>query len=207
VGKGKQKLSFTLLELVTVIALVSLLLVFLSKLNFSSQNSNLAVKSAVKILASSLDSVRAQAISNNNFACLAIDIASAYKFRRIAIYRRGSDDSWIAEHILILPERTFIIPIDELSNYLDGQDLSPYRYEEENFPMNGEAINCYSFVFSGEGILCNVERNSTIIAIGYGINHGENVQMDKDSILAGVFMVPTGQQVILESKTAIKEVL
>jgi hypothetical protein len=195
------------MELVTAIALLSVFLVFLLKLNFSAQSAHQAVSSAIKILASSLDSARLRAIGDNNFTCLAIDTASTYKFRRIALYRRERDDSWAAEQVVMLPERTFIIPIGELSRYLGGRDLSPYAYAEEPLRINGEAVDCYSFIFDRQGILCNGERNNAIIAIGYGASRDGSVQMDSDSPLMGVLVVPAGQQVILESRAAITEAI
>jgi prepilin-type N-terminal cleavage/methylation domain-containing protein len=207
VGKIKQKSGFTLMELVTAIALLSVFLVFLLKLNFSAQSAHQAVRSAVKILASSLDNARLRAIGDNNFTCLAIDTASAYKFRRIALYRREKDDSWAAEQVIMLPERTFVIPLDELSRHLDGRDLSPYTYAEEQLRINGEAVDCYSFIFDRRGILCNGDRNSAIIAIGYGTSREGSVQVDSDSPLMGVLVIPTGQRVVLESKAAVEEAI
>jgi hypothetical protein len=194
------------MELVTSIALLSVFLVFLMKLNFSSQSAHRAVRSAIKILASSLDNARLRAIGDNNFICLAIDAASAYKFRRIALYRREKDGSWAAEQVVMLPERTFVMPIGELSRHLD-RDLSSHAYAEEPLRINGESVNCYRFIFDWQGILCNMERNSAIIAVGYGTSREGSVQMDSDSPLMGVLVVPTGQQVILESKAAIKEAI
>jgi hypothetical protein len=195
------------MELVTAIALLSVFLVFLVRLNFSAQSAHQAVRSAVKILAASLDNARLRAIGDGNFTCLAIDIASAHKFRRIALYRMEKDDSWAAEQVVMLPERTFVMPLGELSRCLDDRDLSPYIYAEERLRINGEAVDCYRFIFDRREILCSGERNSAIIAVGYGTNREGSVQMDSDSPLMAVLVLPTGQRVILDSKAAMMEAI
>jgi prepilin-type N-terminal cleavage/methylation domain-containing protein len=207
VGKGKGESGFTLVELVSVIALLSMLLVFLLKLNVSSQDAHQAVQLAIKMLAASLDNVRAQAIGGNHLTALAIDIASTYKFRRIALYGKKRDGSWAGEQVLLLPERTSILGIGELSRYLDDQDLSAYAYVDEKFPINGEAVDCYPLIFDGEGVLCNMARNCAIIAVGYDVRPGERVGAASDSAPMGLLIVPTGQRVILASKSAMKEAL
>jgi type II secretory pathway pseudopilin PulG len=206
VKKGKRRLGFTLIELLTTVALLFVFLVFLAKLNFSSENASRSIKLATKILASTIDNVRSQAIADNCHVSLAIDISSPYKFRRIALCRKGSADSWISEHVIILPERTFFLPLTELSSRLN-RDLSHYEYVEENLSINEKMVTCYHFIFNGMGILCNFEKNSAMIALGYGRKQGENIEISDDSPLVGVFVIPTGKQIILGSKKAMKETL
>jgi hypothetical protein len=194
------------MELLAAVALLVVFLGFLAKLNFSSENASRSIKLATKILASMVDDVRSQAIANNCQVSLAIDISSSYKFRRIALCRKGSDDSWISEHVVILPERTFILPLSELSACLN-RDLSNYDYVEENLSVNEKTVTCYHFIFDGLGILCNLEGNSALIAVGYGAKRRENMRIGNDSPLGGIFVIPSGKQIILGSKKAMKEAL
>ncbi|MDR2806740.1 MAG: prepilin-type N-terminal cleavage/methylation domain-containing protein [Puniceicoccales bacterium] len=207
-GQSKAKLGFTLIELVTVIGLVSIFLVLLVKFSSSPHNSHQLIRLGIQTLTAMIDNARSLAIFNNNYTCLTIDIASPYKFRRIIIYRCSNDGSWIAECVVILPERIYIVPLDTLAASL-GRSLSNDRYAESTFSLNGEIVDGYTFIFDSAGILINIEdgrpSNGAIIAIGSDIKRKEAIQIDSDAPLMGVFIIPGGQQIILTSKEAIKE--
>ena len=193
------------MELITVVAVLSVFLAFLAKLNLFSNDGHRTVKQATMILASSLNEARTQAILNNRFVCVAVDISSDYKFRRIVIAARKNDTTWKNERVIILPERNFIMPLNILSTHLDGKDLSPYQYTSESLSINGETATCFMFIFNHSGTLLG-EKNA-IIAVSYGSKQGEDVFIKPDAPLMGVFIASTGQQFILESRKIIQEVL
>jgi prepilin-type N-terminal cleavage/methylation domain-containing protein len=202
----KRVPGFTLIELLTVIALLSLLLMFLTKLNFASNEGGQNLKLAAKTLAASLDTARSQAIVSNGDTAVFIDTSSPYKFRRIVLCRKDTAQNWIPEQIVLLPEKIFVATLSTLSNYL-GQDFSDNPYIEEDFTVNGESVSGYSFIFNSGGILSNLAKNSTMIALGKGKKEGGDVHIGSDTPLIGVFILPHGQQIILESKEAMEGVL
>jgi prepilin-type N-terminal cleavage/methylation domain-containing protein len=202
----KRSSGFTLIELLTVIVLLLLFSMFLAKLNFSSSESGQVLKLAAKTLAESLDSVRSQAIANNTDACMLIDTGSSYKFRRLILCRKDIASNWIPKHIMFLPEKFFVLPQSTLSEYLN-EDLSESPYVEEEFIINGNSVSGYSFVFNNRGKLCNLARNTALIAVANGTKDGDDILFDNNSNPIGIFILPQGRQIILESKNAMKEVL
>ncbi|MDR1590743.1 MAG: hypothetical protein LBR92_01975 [Puniceicoccales bacterium] len=198
---GRKINSFTLIELITVITLVSIFLFFLVQLNVTGNNENQQIKTAIALLASSFDNAREQAIAGNIYAKIFIDTSSDLKFRRIAIIKQ-TKNGWITEREILLPEHTFIIPLDNLSKHLDNKDLSGYTYLDEEAVLQGESVSGYDFTFTPEGRLFS--GAATIIAIGYGAKVGNGIKLKKDTNISGLMVTVMGSRVILESKDAIK---
>ncbi|MDR1367012.1 MAG: hypothetical protein LBJ13_03875 [Puniceicoccales bacterium] len=201
---GEKVNSFTLIELVTVIALVSISLFFLIKLNVAAGNESRQVRTAALLLASSFDDTRGQAIVGNSYVKLFIDTSSHRKFQRIAIMKQRNN-TWEAEREILLPERTFIFPFNDLSQYLvGGQSLSSY-FEESNI-LQGEAVDGYCFIFDPAGHLSS-PATAAILGIGYGTRVNNSVELKKDINIYGLFITLMGSGIILESKSAIEEAI
>ncbi|MDR3317557.1 MAG: prepilin-type N-terminal cleavage/methylation domain-containing protein [Puniceicoccales bacterium] len=204
--KRNQQFGFTLMELVTVIAILSSLLLFLVKINFSGNDASQSIKLAIKMLAANFDNARTQAISHNFSTCLAIDtdVNSKYQYRRIAIYYI-QNNIWKLQQIVILPERTFVIPFTNLTTIFTSlSSQSSYTYLEGECSINGEDISCYYFEFNNGGIM---SKGGRLIGVGYGELDGSNVIIGEDGGVMGVFILGNGQQLILESKSAIEGIL
>jgi hypothetical protein len=201
---GRKVGSFTLVELVTVVALASIFLFFLVKLNVATGNEIQQIKTAALFLASSFDEAYGQAIASNTYVKIFIDTSSDLKFRRVAIIKQ-TKNTWKTEREIILPERTFVLPLDEFSKYLDNRDLSAYAYAEGKVILHGETIDGYCFVFGPEGHLSN--GTTAIFGIGYGAKVGNDIKLKKDANIYGLFIAATGRRIILNSKNAIKEAI
>jgi hypothetical protein len=187
-----------------VIALVSVFLFFLVRLNVTAGDENHRIKTAVLLLTSSFDSVRGQAIADNTYVKIFIDTSSDLKFRRLAIMKK-TRNTWKTEHEIVLPERTFILSRSDFSAYLDNADLSAYVYVEEEVILQGESIGGYGFIFDPEGHLSNAKV--AILGIGYGTKVGDDIKIKKDINICGLLITAMGSGVILESKSAIKEAI
>ncbi|MDR1906799.1 MAG: prepilin-type N-terminal cleavage/methylation domain-containing protein [Puniceicoccales bacterium] len=200
-GQKDCSSGFTLIELVAVIALVSASLFFLVKLNVTSGNENQQVKAATLLLASGFDSARGQAIAGNTYAKVVIDTSSNLMFRRVVLMKQ-SLNIWVVEREILLPERTFILPLDRLSEWLGGDNLSAYAYLEEEAIVQGTVIDGYHFTFNPEGRLS--DSATAILGIGYGTKVNNGIKFKKDINIYGLFITSAGQGVILDSKNAIK---
>jgi prepilin-type N-terminal cleavage/methylation domain-containing protein len=195
------KKAFTLIELVTVVALVAMSLLFLVKSEVLGNGENRQVKAAMALLASSFESARGQAIAGNTYAKIFIDTSSNLKFRRIAIIKQ-TKNGWITEREILLPDRTFIMELDDLSQCLDNEDLSEYTYPEEEAVLHGETVRGYGFTFTPEGRLST--GTATVLAIGYGTKVGNGINLKKDTNISELMVTIMGSVMILESKSAIK---
>jgi prepilin-type N-terminal cleavage/methylation domain-containing protein len=193
--------GFTLIELVTVIALVSIFLLFLVKLNITGNNEGQQVKAAALILASSFDGTRGQAIAGNTYAKVFLDTSSDLKFRRIAIIKQ-TQNVWKTEREILLPERTFVLSPNDLAECLNNTDLSAYPYPEEEAILQGEIVDGYCFTFTPEGHLSHAA--AAILGIGYGVKASDEIKIKKDTNIYGLLVTAMGKRVILESKNAIK---
>jgi prepilin-type N-terminal cleavage/methylation domain-containing protein len=196
--------GFTLIELVTVIALVSIFLLFLVKLNITGDNEGQRVRAAALIFASSFDGARGQAIAGNTYAKVFLDTSSDLKFRRIAIMKQ-IQDAWKVEREILLPERTFILSSSDFAKCLDNADLSAYPYPEEEANLQGETVNGYCFTFTPEG--CLSSATAAILGIGYGTEIGNEIKIKQDTNIYGLLITAMGKGVTLESKNAIKEAI
>lgn len=196
--------GFTLIELVTVIALVSIFLLFLVKLNVTGNNEGQQVKAAALILASSFDGTRGQAIAGNTYAKVFLDTSSDLKFRRIAIIKQ-MQNVWKTEREILLPERTFVLSPADLAEYLDNADLSAYPYSEEKAVLQEEVVDGYCFTFTPEGHLSHAV--TAILGIGYGAKVGDEIKIKKDTNICGLLVTAMGKGIILESKKVIKEAI
>jgi hypothetical protein len=176
------------------------------KLNVTAGNENRQVKIAASLLASSLDDARNRAIAGNTYAQIAIDVSSDHKFRRIAMMKQFQGD-WMAEREILLPERTFVMPLNALAERLDNKDLAPYKYFEADVILQGATVSSYTFTFNPEGHLCDSNSASTILGVGYGAKIGDGIIFKKDINIYGIFITLAGQNVILESKDAIEEAI
>jgi Tfp pilus assembly protein FimT len=197
----KKVSSFTLIELVTVIALVSVFSLFLVKLNFTAGNENHRIEEAILLLAASCDRAHGQAIGGNIYVKIFIDTSSDLKFRRVAIMKQKGN-TWQTEHESILPERTFILSQDNCKEWLDNASPSAYTYVEEENILQGETVNGYGFIFTPEGHLSDAK--TTILGIGYGAKVGGDITLKKDVNIYGLLITAMGSRIVLESKGAIK---
>jgi hypothetical protein len=197
--------SFTLIELVTVIALISVFLFFLIKLNITAGNESRQVKTAALLLASGFDDAHGQAIVGNTYVKLFIDTSSHWKFQRIAIMKQ-KNNAWEVEREILLPERAFILPLNDFLQYfVDGKNLSTYTYSEESNTLQGETVKGYRFIFDSEGHLSPAA--ATILGIGYGAKVSNNIELKKDINIYGLFITAMGNTIVLESKSAIEEAI
>ncbi|MDR0678403.1 MAG: hypothetical protein LBF44_02600 [Holosporaceae bacterium] len=200
---GEKVSSFTLIELVTVIALVSIFLFFLIKQNVTVGNETQQVKVAALLLALGFDEARGRAIEGNTYAKVFVDGSSDLKFRRVMVMKQ-TQNSWKAEREILLPERTFVLSLNDLSEYLGGGSL-PYVYTEDQVIWQGEPIDGNCFIFNPEGYLSNVAP--VVLGIGYGAKVGNDIKLKKDVNIRGLLITVTGKGIILESKNAIKEAI
>jgi hypothetical protein len=143
---------------------------------------------------------------HNTDICALIDISSSYKFRRIILCRKNMDQNWVAQQIILLSDKIFVLSASALAEYF-GKTLSSSFYTEEEFTVNDADIKGYSFVFNNKGVLCNLENNSTLVAVGHGAKNGENIRINNNAPVMGIYVLPLGKQIILESKDIMQEVL
>jgi prepilin-type N-terminal cleavage/methylation domain-containing protein len=198
---GERVKGFTLIELVTVIALVSMFLLFLVKLNITGSNEGQQVRATALILASSFDGARGQAIAGNTYAKIFFDTSSDLKFRRMAVIKQ-TQNVWKTEREILLPERTFVLSPSNLAECLDNANLSAYPYPEESAILQGEDVDGYCFTFTPEG--CLFHGAAAILGIGYGTKVGDDIKIKQDTNIYGLLVTTMGKGVTLESKNAIK---
>jgi prepilin-type N-terminal cleavage/methylation domain-containing protein len=205
VDEKNRNRGFTLLELITVIALISLFIFFLIKLNITSDSENQQLKIAATTLTSCFDDGRNQAILGNIYTRIAIDISSNFMFRRV-IMMKQFQDNWLIEREIFLPGKIFILPLNVLSEYLE-KDLSRYHYWEEEVILPEGNVNTYTFIFNPEGYLDNTDLGNSVLGIGPGVLQSESIKLKKDVNVYSILITTAGRSIILESKNAMKEAL
>lgn len=153
-GGKVRNLGFTLLELLTVVVILSLSLLFFSKYNRSSGNK--LVATSFRMCENLIESAKMDAIMSASKVRFFVNNDTASdKFRRQLGYcLLDSDGNWQLKREIILPDKTICLGPSIWKSFdpeISDQEIEIYTWAQENFSIRGSSLSVEYFELNSEG--------------------------------------------------------